>query len=243
MSIIRSTPVATQVNEVLRERIRTAVYIPGARLPSESDLADEFDVSRATIRTVLASMAAEGLILRKQGDGTYVNQHIQDVNTHLGGLWEFGRLIESSGYRSAIKALSVETRPATETELEQLVLQPGAEVLVLKRLFFADNNPVIFATNAIPAALIAKASDPIDGNLDIREILGRYCQKKIAFAISDVRSSLANGEVSEILMCEPGAPLLRILITFYDRDSQPLVCGESYYDDATLRLRLVQTWG
>jgi DNA-binding GntR family transcriptional regulator len=114
---------------------------------------------------------------------------------------------------------------------------------VLTRLFLADSKPVILATNVIPTAMIENSSGPIDGNLDIREILQRYCQKKIAFAISDVRASLANGEVSDFLKREPGSPLLQILITFYDRDNHPLVCGKSYYDDAALRLRLVQTWG
>ena len=194
MSIIRSTPVATQVNEVLRERIRTGVYLPGARLPSESDLADEFDVSRATIRTVLASMAAEGLILRKQGDGTYVNQHIQDVNTHLGGLWEFGRLIESSGYRPTIKALSVETRLATEAELEQLALKPGAEVLVLKRLFFADNKPVIFARETRPNTVPNATARQIRADGPLRTYL---CANQTAIALNAI---LAGSFATEAVM-------------------------------------------
>jgi len=212
-------------------------------LPSESELASEFDVSRATIRTVLASLASEGLILRKQGDGTYLNPLIREVNTHLGGVWEFRRLIESSGYKATIKALTTETRVAQASELSALGLPPGSQALVLRRLFFADLKPVILATNIIPYAMIIQPAGPIDGTLDIREILRRYCNKKIAFAISDVQARLANGEATEILQCEPGLPLLQISITFYDQDNHPLACGQSYYDDTTLRLRLVQSWG
>jgi len=212
-------------------------------LPSESELASEFDVSRATIRTVFASLASEGLILRKQGDGTYLNPLIREVNTHLGGVWEFRRLIESSGYQATIKALTTETRVAQASELSALGLPPGSQALVLRRLFFADLKPVILATNIIPYAMIIQPAGPIDGTLDIREILRRYCNKKIAFAISDVQARLANGEATEILQCQPGLPLLQISITFYDQDNRPLACGQSYYDDTTLRLRLVQSWG
>jgi len=65
MLITRPVPITAQVNEILRQRIREGTYVPGARLPSESELARELDVSRATIRTVLTRLAAEGLILRK----------------------------------------------------------------------------------------------------------------------------------------------------------------------------------
>jgi DNA-binding GntR family transcriptional regulator len=242
MSITRSAPVAVQVNQILRERIRREIYSPGSRLPSESELSLEFDVSRATIRTVLARLAAEGLILRKQGDGTYVNERIGDVNTHLGGLWEFGRLIESSGYQPSIKPLAVLKRSATRAEAHKLDIEPGSEVLELKRLFFAGEIPVILATNVIGHTRIDQSLGQPDGRLPIREIVQRYCHRKIAYAISDVQATTADGEIIDILGKEPGAPLLNIEITFYDRDNQPLICGNSYYNDAELRLRLVQAW-
>ena len=243
MDIIRSTPIADQVNEVLRGRMRDGVYKPGERLPSESEFSKQFGVSRATVRTVLARMEAEGLILRKQGDGTYINERIQDVNTHLGGLWEFSRLIESSGYQPSIKSLSVESRPASEREANELALQPGDPVLALRRLFYADRQPVILASNAIPYRFIDEAQGPFDGQVRIREFLVRYCDLKIAYAILDVSSALIDGEDARLLERAPGAMMLKIHIIFYDRDNQPLVCGDSYYDDSVLRLRLVQTWG
>ena len=242
MSIARSAPVAVQVNQILRERIRLETYPPGGKLPSESDLSKEFEVSRATIRTVLARLAAEGLILRKQGDGTYVNERLRDVNTHLGGLWEFSRLIESSGYQPSIKTLSIKRRTSTEHEAHLLAIPSADEVLTLKRMFYADNKPVILASNSIPYARIDPSAGQPDGQLPIHEFLQRYCHRKIAFAISDVRASLVNDDVADILGYNPDSPLLKIEIVFYDRDNSPLICGHSYYNDAVLRLRLVQAW-
>ena len=121
MLVTRSKSIVEQVNEILRERIHDATYKPGERLPSESELAEQFGVSRATVRTVLAKLSVEGLILRRQGDGTYVNERIRDVNTHLGGLWDFTRLIETSGFSASIKALSVELTQATEKEADAIM--------------------------------------------------------------------------------------------------------------------------
>lgn len=242
MTITRSIPIAVQVNQILRERIRLGVYPPGGKLPSESELSQEFDVSRATIRTVLARMAAEGLILRKQGDGTYVNEHIRDVNTHLGGLWEFSRLIESSGFQPSINSLAMTRRSASEHEAHLLAIQPGDEVLALRRLFYADGNPVILASNTIPYARIDPSAGQPDGRLPIHEFLQRFCHRNIAYAVSDVRASLADNEVAHLLKWEPDNPLLKIEIIFYDRDNSPLTCGHSYFNDTILRLRLVQAW-
>ena len=73
MSLIQTKSIAEQVEELLRGRIRDGTYAPGSRMPSESELSDEFGVSRATVRTVLAKLAVNGLILRKQGDGGWWN--------------------------------------------------------------------------------------------------------------------------------------------------------------------------
>ena len=208
MIITRPIPIATQVNAILRDRIREGKYPPGARLPSESELAKELDVSRATIRTVLTRLAAEGLILRKQGDGTYINERIRDVNTHLGGLWEFNRLIESSGYTPSIKTLSITERGATRREVSDLGIELGDDVVELRRLFFADSNPVILATNMVPVSLIDTSIGGLDGQLPISKFLQRYCHRKIAFVISDVGARLAGDGLADVLNLESGSPVL-----------------------------------
>ena len=242
MNIIRHTSIANQVNEILRQRIRDGEYPPGMRLPSESELSKAFGVSRATVRTVLARLNAEGIILRKQGDGTYINEHIQDVNTHLGGLWEFSRLIESSGFQPSIQSLKTEVRPADPQDVKQLRLDPGDSVVWMQRLFLADEKPVILATNAIPEHLTDSAAGPLNTELSIQKFLQRYCHKKIAYVILDMGATLIPIEAAEILGLSQGKSVLNINTIFYDRDNQPLICGLSYLNDTILRLRLVQTW-
>ena len=243
MTIIRPASIADQVSALLRGRIRDGTYPPGGRLPSEAELCLDFGVSRATVRTVLAKMAAEGLILRKQGDGTYVNEHLQEVTTHPGDLWEIGQIIQSSGFTPSVQPVSSTERPPNQSEIQKLQLPEGELVLFLERLFHADQTPAILAYNAIPGRLLDPDAGPYDGGLSIREILWDYCHRKIAYAVSDLRSAMADEKVAEVLSIPESRPLLKIQITFYDRDNQPLACGHSFFNDSLLRLRLVQTWG
>jgi GntR family transcriptional regulator len=242
MRIIQSKSIADQVEEVLRGRIREGAYVPGSRIPSESELSDELGVSRATVRTVLAKLAVNGLILRKHGDGTYVNSRIRETGANFANLWDFATLIENNGYKPSIKPLSLVLRPPTEKEAPALAIEPGENVLAMARLFYADDQPVILANNVIPASYLSEPVDQIDGQLTIREILRRYCRQEIAFAITDIRSALAAKETISLMGEQSDRPILELQLAFYSKDNLPLALGINYFNDAILRLSLVQAW-
>ena len=242
MSLIQAKSIADQVDELLRGRIRDGTYAPGSRMPSESELSDEFGVSRATVRTVLAKLAVNGLILRKQGDGTYVNVRVQELGAHLGNLWEFVRIIETNGYKPAIKTLAIEKKAASEKEAIALAIEPGDELLSMARLFYADEQLVILANNVIPASFLHKPFDQIDGQLPIREILTRYCHQNIAFAITDIHSVLVGEDLYKMLGNELGQTVLALQVAFYSKQNVPLALGVNYLDDEVLRLSLAQAW-
>jgi DNA-binding GntR family transcriptional regulator len=242
MSLIQARSIAEQVEELLRGRIRDGTYGPGSRMPSESELSDEFGVSRATLRTVLAKLAVNGLILRKQGDGTYVNIRVREINAHQGYLWEFVRIIETNGYKPTIKSLAIEKKAATDEQANALAIEPGDELLSLTRLFYADEQPVILARNVIPATLFREDVEQIDGQLHISEILKRSCHQNIAFAITDIHSVLVAEEVHNFLGKGLGQAVLELKVAFYSKQNLPLALGANYFDDEILRLSLVQAW-
>jgi DNA-binding GntR family transcriptional regulator len=242
MGLIHTKSIAEQVEELLRGRIRDGSYAPGNRIPSESELSDEFGVSRATVRTVLAKLAVNGLILRKQGDGTYVNSRVREINAHLGNLWDFSRIIETNGYKPTIKSISIEKEASTEKEALALAIEPEDKLLSLTRLFYADDHPVILANNVVPVSILQEPIDQIDGQLHIREILSRYCHQNIAFAITDIRSVLVDEDVHNMLGKEIGSTVLALQVSFYSKQNVPLALGSNYFDDEFLRLSLVQAW-
>jgi len=242
MRLIQTKSIAEQVEELLRERIRDGTYTPGSRMPSESELSEEFGVSRATVRTVLAKLAVNGLILRKQGDGTYINNRVRENNAHLGNLWDFSRIIETNGYKPTIKSIAIEKRASTEKEALALAIDPGDDLLSLLRLIYADDHPVIVANNVVPVSFLKEPIAQIDGQLHIREILSRYCNQNIAFAITDIRSVLVDEDMHNMLGKEFGTTILALQVAFYSKQNVPLALGTNYFDDELLRLSLVQAW-
>ena len=243
MLIQRPKSLAEQAAFILRQRIIDHTYPPGGRLPSESELAHELGISRATIRTVLAKFANEGLILRKQGDGTYVNERLQDIDSRYGGLWDFSRLIKANGRQPAIHTVTIERRTVAPQEAQALSLTSGTQVLSLVRLFLADNQPAILAQNVLATGLIKTEIGEIDGKLPLYQLLQHHCQEQIAYAITDIEPTLPDNELNAKLKRSTTEPLLQLTETFYNKDNIPLVFGLSYYDQQLLRLRLVQAWG
>ncbi|MCA9924126.1 MAG: GntR family transcriptional regulator [Anaerolineales bacterium] len=243
MLITRPRTIVAQVEEILRQRIFDDVYAPGSRLPSENELLQEFDVSRATIRSALTKLAADGLILRKQGDGTYVNERVQTVNAQLSGFWDYMRLIERSGHEASIRLLSMEVRAGTAAETAVLDLAPGADVLSLHRLLLADNQPAIVTTNAFPADKMTDSEiTRFDGQLHIQSFTQVYFGQRIAYSILEVHPILPTMEVAQTLHIPTSTPILSLNSTFYNRKNEPIIYGISYHDDLTLSLRLMQAW-
>lgn len=242
MSIERRVPIATQVSSIISGRIHGQEYSAGSRLPSESDLALELGVSRATVRSALGRLAAEGLVIRKQGDGTYVNAHIDTVPTRMGGIWNFLRLIENSGYQPSIRAIAQVVRVSTETEASTLHLADGERVLAMTRLFCADNTPVILSQGAAPIRLLVESAERCNAELPLDDFIQRYYRRQISYTIFDVHATTPNESLRGILQLEACVPVLVLDQTFYDAANQPLFHSRGYFQDKIIRLRLVQAW-
>ncbi len=243
MVIQRPKTIVEQVTEVLRLRIHERTYPPGGRLPSEKELAQELGVSRTTVRTVLAKFATEGLIFRKQGDGTYVNEYVDEVETHYGGIWDFSRLIEANGYRPSIKTVSLTSRAATPEEERKLRISAESPVIAMVRVFYANQRPVIYASNVFPDTLIKVNVAQLVGNLPLHQFMQTYCHEQITYVVSDIEAIIVQETQLQTLNAPVGTPLLKLRDMFYNKENIPLILGMSHYDFTVLRLRRVQTWG
>lgn len=246
MLIQRRVPITSQVNAILLERIRAQKYPPGSRLPSESELATELGVSRASVRGALGRLAGEGLLIRKQGDGTYVNLHIDAIPTRMGAMWNFLRLIEHSGHHPTIRVITQSTRPATDHEAKALALPAGEQVLALTRVFCADEVPAILTHSAAPLRLLREPIDTLHGELPVSEFVREYYREgaadPITYTIFDINATVPDAETCEHLQVPSGLPLLELAQVFYDRANHPVFYSLSIVRDKIIRLRLAQSW-
>jgi DNA-binding GntR family transcriptional regulator len=125
----------------------------GAQLPTEMQISSLASVSLVTVRRALAELAAQGVVRREQGRGTFVARpRVKAETTKIGGLHLGLHLDARSKLHTRI--LNCGPRPATKEEVAALSLSSaGAIVWDVSRLRYLSKRPVIWETSVIPKIL------------------------------------------------------------------------------------------
>lgn len=141
--------------QALTEAIERGVYQPGSPLPSETDLAEQLEVSRATLREALRTLEDRQLIVRRQGRGTFVSQApiVKDLHRNFG----ITAMIRAAGYHPGTAGQLITTGPASREAADKLGLEPGDQVTTLRRTRLADKRPVVLSAEILPARLLTPA--------------------------------------------------------------------------------------
>ena len=135
-----------------KKKIDDGFWEIGQRLPSERDLADDYEVSRMTLRQAITLLVEEGILERRVGSGTYVASH--RVQEKMRGTTSFTEIVRSQGKTPSSQVVSYQRKPANETEIQQLQLKPSDYVVRMERVRYADNVPLVFEVASIPEKLI-----------------------------------------------------------------------------------------
>ena len=232
--------ITQQIREQIWERVRRGEFDASGRLPGEDQLALEFNVSRATIHSALDQLVAQGLLIRRHGDGTYVNRHLIDITTQLNTVWEFTQLIKASGKEPSIRLLQREHILPTANQAQALEISPETHLIRFCRLFFADEKPVIYSINMIPETIVRFPIPDEAAHSSILTILEQYCGQSFGYAIADISAVLLDEQLAAILKSPPAVPLLCLNEIFYSSVGLPLVMAENYYNDKIIRLNIVR---
>jgi GntR family transcriptional regulator len=136
-----AVPIYQRIRDTVRERIESGRYKEGDRLPSETELVDEFGVARMTVRQALTQLVYENLIVRQPGMGTFVAAK-KKVVTELDAdsSMSFEEQVSAQGRTPALKLLSFGRVPSSPEVADRLNLASGEPVYRLERLRYVDDQ-------------------------------------------------------------------------------------------------------
>lgn len=233
----RPVSLAQQVKQHLLDRIaKDALADSEGRLPSEPQLSQELGVSRATVREAMTMLAREGVVIRRQGIGTFVNHNLRELETNIAEVVEFEELIIGQGYQADVRLIrsGIQAAGGMAASLE---VDEGAQVLVVEKIFLADETPVIYCLNALPVHLVlpgqrANLTDGAALEEPIYRFLHDNCRQDVLYHISDIGAAVADEALADQLACGPGHPLLCIEEVGFNNEQNPvLYCLEYYRND------------
>lgn len=234
----RPASLAARVAKSLREELRHA-YVVGGQLPSEPELAAQYGVSRGTVRQALAVLEREGVIIRRQGAGTYVH-YISRAQTRAEHAYEYTDLLRSAGFTPSIRLDAFADLPLTVEQAVGLDLEPGAPVLQVCKTFLANGRPAIHCIDRIPRHLILSPFDPAELQQPIFEFMRRRCHQVTVQNLAELIPTVATPDIAALLELSPGAPLLQIEEIGYNEQGQAVTLHSTYYHDQFVRFSLLR---
>jgi GntR family transcriptional regulator len=172
MELDRSSPMPlwAQLEGELKRRLDAGEFVE--RFPTDSELVQEYAVSRHTVREAIRHLNKTGILRRERGRGTVVDQ--SEFEQPLGALYSLFESIEASGaeQRSTVVELG-ETRD--DSVAARLGLEPGASLLYLERIRFAAGQPLAIDRAWLPLELTTPLLDSDFGHTALYDELERRC--------------------------------------------------------------------
>ncbi|MDH4145367.1 MAG: GntR family transcriptional regulator [Acidimicrobiia bacterium] len=150
---VRQASLAAQIEEIVGRRIAAGEFGPGDQLPSEHELADQLGVSRATIRIALAALARRGLLVSRQGVGTFVSEASRIAND-LAAALDFHEVIRAGGAEPSVHFDAARLAPAGERAASALRVGTDDVVHRAAKRFAAAGVTVVYSLTSIPVAVL-----------------------------------------------------------------------------------------
>ena len=230
-------PLYQRLYDDLKARIEAGEWKPGAALPAESVLTASYGVALGTMRKAIDQLAADGLVDRRQGRGTFVRR---PMFTH--SLFRFFRLQDKAGRPIAPEGriLSRELAPVPAAAAAALGLEAGTPAVRMTRLRLVADEPIlaeeVWLDPALFGGILTLPSEAF-GPLLYPLYEDRFGQVVVA-AEENLTVETASAETAELLGVAPGSPVIAIERQAFGFGRRPLEWRRSHGPAERFRYRI-----
>lgn len=229
------TLLADRLRDELLEEITSSQLQPGTKLPSEGQLAKRFNVSRATVRDAVRALVEAGYVTRRRGSGSYVTER-RRMPHGLDSTLSYLAMIESAGARAGMRILQASFEECCKDDAP-LQLGSGDMVLAVERVRTADDRPVIYSLDRIPARVLRADLDLHDMDPSLFALL-RSSGHAADHATATLRAVVSTSHTAKVLGVRRGKPLLYIEEVDYGRDGTPVMLSREWHVSEAFDVRI-----
>ena len=215
-------PLYQQLQRALRGAIENGIVGPDDALPPERDLAEMLGVSRITVRKAIDELVEDGLLIRKQGSGTFVSNRVEK---NFAKLTSFSEDMRARGREP--RSVWLNRAEGTVTPEESLTLRssPGTPVFRFHRIRYADDAPMALEYATVIASCLTSL-ETVESSL--YEALERTGNRPVR-ALQRLRAVLLTAEQAKLLKAQEGEAGLLVARVGYLKDGRAVEYSQSYY--------------
>lgn len=230
MNTAKSLPKYERAYRGILSRLKSGRYPVGSRIPTENELAGQFDISRVTIRRALDLLVRDGYVESKQGSGytvlTLSPPSDSCLTSFTDAMLRAGR--EPTSRLLSITQLSPDTADLSNLPVEMQTL----EITQVKRLRLVDDNPRMLVVTYAPTVMLGNASAadfPEDGpGQSILRILSTRFNLDWSTACEFITPLAADADMAKFLALDMHQPLLKQACTAFDDAGSPVFYEEAF---------------
>jgi GntR family transcriptional regulator len=237
-SIPNQNSLSQRLHEDLAELIASTE--PGDRLPTEPDLAKQLGVSRATLREAMRTFETQGLLLRKQGVGTFVVRPTQVLKTGLEVLESIETLAKRIELPVSSGKVQLEQRQATKEECDLLALEPGCTVISVSRVILAEGRPVAYLVDILPDDVLSPDEVQQGFSGSVLDLLLERGNPKLVNSHCEIAAVAANSTISRALHIQRGDAILKFSSRLFALDGRVIDYSYSYFLPGYFKFHVVR---
>lgn len=231
----------------IRKYINTMNFSENNKLPREELLAEMIGVSRITIRQALNDLAAEGIVFRRQGKGTFVNVASLNMKVRFNPCMEFSQIIRNSGYEPSVILGDIKKAAYDQTICEMLHMEKDEILILAEKMFLADGQFCVFCRDYLSAAQLGGTDALLEfSQYDasvfqyLYQVLGKKCEwDKVE--IDTILSSNVEGLSNYIKEQElENMPLLYLKGVNYTSDDTPILYANEYINTKIIKFNMIR---
>jgi GntR family transcriptional regulator len=225
-SSLHRPPRYFEIQQGILEQIQAGQLQQGAQLPSEADLARQYQVSRITAKRALDELVRQGRAYRQQGRGTFVAQaRIRDIS----GFRSFSEDIRARGFSPSSRILDFKELAPDQAIRARLHISDGERTFLLKRLRLADQEPVAVETAYLPCRLCPGLLQEDLAGGSLYTLLAKKYRRVPTWADAEIEAIVPTREQARLLVLEAGTPVLVAHRVTYSADFEALETVDSVY--------------
>ncbi len=212
-------PLYYQLKTYIQEKVASGSWKPGDRIPSESEIGEEFNISRTTTRQAIGELVNEGILNRKHGVGTFVA--LPRIEKRISKLTGFTQDMKMRGLKPSSRVLDIQVTHSPAYVARQLGINENEQVIFINRLRLADAEPMGIDIVYYPFNRFSGLEKEELTNKSLYELL------QVKYDTVPTRSEMALSSVACLpeyarhLNVRRGSPILQIERTTFDQNDKP----------------------
>jgi GntR family transcriptional regulator len=206
-------------------------FLPGEQIPTEKDLCETYQVSTITARQAILNLVNEGLIVRRQGKGSFIKEGLKNIKNiktlQLKG--DIQEIIPEGLDTLKVKVLDIHKILAPKKVANLLDIQEGREVILVRRTRHDNNIPVSYIKNYLPLEFGEKIKREDLYLYPMLDILRNRLKIPLLGGIQYVEAIIADYDIASALSISITSPILYLETIIFGKQKKPVEFVQTFY--------------